>query len=87
MAVSGVHNSNSEERQECTEVTNVIHIEKFGAEYRVKQMGGGEVWYPCDVIGVAYTDSWLPGEFVILTEDDDGALYAGSASVVRRLPE
>jgi hypothetical protein len=64
--------------------TNTISIEPFEAEYAVRQMGGGTKWYPCQVVGVAYDGRHEPGEFVILTEDENGNLYTGSASKVRR---
>ncbi len=66
--------------------SNVISIEEFEGEYAVKQMGGGENWHRCRVIGVADEGAWSNGRFIIITEDE-GALFAGRAEKVRHILE
>ena len=67
--------------------SNVISIEAFEAEYSVKQMDGGESWFPCRVVGVADEGARGTGRFLIITADEEGSLYAGSAAKVRRVDE
>ncbi|WP_155256218.1 hypothetical protein [Mesorhizobium loti] len=64
--------------------SNVISIEPFEAEYAVRQMGGGEKWYSCRVVGIADDSPHDSGRFLIITDDEDGNLYTGSANKVRR---
>ncbi|MER8743866.1 hypothetical protein NKH54_12350 [Mesorhizobium sp. M1004] len=68
-------------------MTNAISIAPFEAEYPIKKMGGGTSWYPCRVVGVVHDGSHDQGRFVIITEGDDGQLYASSVPSVRRVDE
>jgi hypothetical protein len=64
---------------------NTIPVSEFEAEYRVKYTGGRVEWLPCRVVGIHVPDTWSQGSFVIMIEDDDGAIYASAAEAVRRL--
>lgn len=63
---------------------NTIAIQEFEAEYRVKYSGGKVEWFPCHVVGVHVPDAWSQGYFIILTEDEDGITYTGTADAIRR---
>lgn len=63
---------------------NTIAISEFEAEYRIKYSGGKVEWFPCRVVGVHVTDAWGQGNFIILTEDEDGITYTGTADAIRR---
>lgn len=64
---------------------NNTPIEAFDAEYRVKYIDGKVEWLPCTVVGVSVESRWDSGQFLILTEDEDGITYCGTADAVRRL--
>lgn len=55
-----------------------IAIEKFEAEYHA-----ADGWRPCQVVGVNVGDRFGTGEFIIITADDDGVLWTGTAASVR----
>ncbi len=61
-----------------------IAIEQFDAEYRVKYIEGHEEWLPCQVVGMRAESRWDAGQFLILTEDEDGVMYCGVTEAVRR---
>ncbi|MER8958693.1 hypothetical protein [Mesorhizobium sp. M0701] len=65
--------------------TNAISMQPFEAVYAVRQMGGGEHWLPCTVVGVMPPESVAGyGKFLILTEDEDGVLTVDVADAVTR---
>lgn len=63
--------------------TNTIAVKEFEAEYKIKYMGGVVEWVPCTVVGVRDDDS--TPRFIILVEDEDGALWPGDAECVRKV--
>ncbi|MCM5691434.1 hypothetical protein M8037_22170 [Sinorhizobium meliloti] len=63
---------------------NTIAINEFDAEYRVKYSNGTTEWFPCRVVGVHVPDAWSEGQFIIMTEDDEGITYAGTANAIKR---
>jgi len=64
---------------------NTIPVAEYEAEYRIKYTSGRVEWLPCRVVGVHVPDQWSQGCFVIMIEDEDGSLFAGTAEAVRRL--
>lgn len=66
--------------------SQTLSIQPFEAVYPIKQMGGGEHWMPCQVIGVMTPDSCTGyGKFIILIEGEDGVLTVDVAENVQRM--
>ena len=63
---------------------SVISIPEFAAEYPVKKRGGGTDWYSCRVVGVCHEGAFDEGQFIIITEGEDGNLYTSAMLSVRR---
>lgn len=58
-------------------------IQPFKAEFPVSDISGAKSWQACEVVAVT-NDVTGHGQFTIIVEDDDGALWTQTVESVRR---
>lgn len=60
-----------------------IAIQPFQAEFEIHGEDGRKKWKGCEVVGI-HAERFSPGCFIVMHEDDDGALWSIAVESVRR---